>query len=220
MEVISLELNTFNLEEQKKFYNNLLGFKLVGEQVDTFTIQAGESKLIFKQSNSKTFYHFAFLIPTGALKSAITFLEQKNITLLPHKGSKIIEFNDGQAIYFYDCDGNIVEFIQRPTLPVLVDNHFKIDSVIKINEIGLPVKNPQKMAHLIMHKTGIKALAAHNFKENFCWVGDYNGAIIVVKQGRNWLPTERAAVSNDFSLTFYEEGTSQKIDFVKGQLKL
>ncbi len=219
MEIRELKIFSKKINEQEDFYRNDLGFQCSGITNSILKIHAGSTKLILEKSNKKFFYHFAFLIPTGTLNAAIDFLEMNSIQLLPLNGKKIIQFNSGRAIYFYDKDGNIVEFIERPTLNYPSGSNFSIESIIKLNEIGLPVSVPKKMTKKLTKKFGIKPIKNAPFNDRFCWAGDYNGAIIVIMEGRNWLPTEKPGIINDFSIKYVTEGKDYNLTFVNNEIK-
>jgi len=218
MEIRALKLFSNKIDEQEDFYRNVLGFDCSRISESLLEIHAGSTKLIFEASTQKIFYHFAFLIPTGSLHSAIDFLESKSLRLLPLNENIVIQFESARAIYFYDKDGNIVEFIERPTLNFPASHDFSIASVIKINEIGLPVSEPGKMAQRLSSEFGIKPMKDAPFADHFCWVGDHNGAIIVVKAGRNWLPTENPGIINDFSIKYRDQGLDYSLSFVNNEI--
>ena len=122
---------------------------------------------------------------------------------------------------FFDKDGNIAEFIERPTLDYPTTNQFSIENVIKLNEIGLPVQEPIKTAHRIIEALTIQPIDIIAFKENFCWVGDFNGVVIVVKAGRHWLPTKIPSIINDFSLQFLDDkGNERQVKFENNVMKV
>tara|TARA_R110002020_G_scaffold430221_6_gene639874 strand:+ start:71 stop:730 length:660 start_codon:yes stop_codon:yes gene_type:complete len=206
MEIKSLKIYSYNFKEQLDFYKEVLGFD-IEVHTESFKLLSQENELIVEKSDDLFYYHFAFLIPTGSLRAAIKFLESKDIELLLHHGSKIINFKTGEAIYFYDKDGNIVEFIERPDLDYLHKSTFSIKDIIKLNEIGLPVDNPKEVANILTTNYGIKPINTKGFTSKFCWVGDFNGVIIVTKKGRNWLPTDKPGIINDFSIKYEENGT-------------
>lgn len=218
MEIKFLKIFSKNIEAQKEFYKNILEFSYELES-NGFKIKTQENTLSFEKSEKEYYYHFAFLIPTGSIYKAIDFLENKNIFLLPYKGEKIIQFDSGRAIYFYDKDENIVEFIERPLVNYPKSNSFSIDQVIKLNEIGLPHINPIKMANTLINKFGINPINRNSFRENFCWVGDHNGVIIVTEEGRNWLPTDRPGITNDFTICYQENGIEYNISFENNEVK-
>ena len=204
MEITSLKIFSHNLESQLKFYRDTLGFCIERVDRESFKINTRENELIFQRTDQSFYYHFAFLIPPNSVGQAIQFVESKRIELLPFQDSKIIEFDSGRAIYFFDMDRNIVEFIERPSLDYAPEKEFGIAQVIKLNEIGLPVDNPIETTNVLIDELGIAPLESSGFRENFCWVGDYHGVVIVVKKGRNWLPTQIPGIVNDFSIQYRE----------------
>ena len=220
MQFIKLKIGSNNLSNQKWFYGDLLGFHTSELNNEELLITAGKTNLILsKKIVEPELYHFAFLIPTGSLESAIYFLENKGVELLCHHRDKIIHFDTGRSIYFFDRDGNIGEFIERPLLPIAQKSTFEINDIICLNEIGLPVENPAKTSQkLIQH--GIQPIDINGFRDNFCWVGNHEGAMIVVKEGRHWLPTQISGVSNDFELDYIENDTHFSIRFINGKLIL
>jgi len=219
MEIIKLIIQSKNLDKQEHFYQSVLGFKCERVSEKLLHIHANKNVLALEHSTNNFYYHFAFLIPTGSINKAIELLENKNIPLLTYNGSKIINFSDGKAIYFYDEDGNIAEFIERPDLDYPAKEHFSIDDVIKLNEIGLPVHNPKEMADKLVSNHGVAPLNQAGFSDNFCWVGDNNGVIIVVKEGRNWLPTnDKPGIVNDFRLLYSEGGKEYKVSFENNEI--
>ena len=116
MEIQALKIFSQNINEQESFYSEVLGFDCIRTSDATFEVIAKENKLIFEKCDSASYYHFAFLIPPKSIESAIKYVEDRSVELLRLGGDKIIYFDSGKAIYFYDKDENIVEFIERPTL--------------------------------------------------------------------------------------------------------
>ncbi|MEO9966130.1 MAG: hypothetical protein ABJF11_10100 [Reichenbachiella sp.] len=221
MKIEILTLASANLALQQSFYESLIGFQVRHSNSEELMIEAGETKLVFRATKYKPLYHFAFLIPTGSLESAIDLIESKGIKLLPLKGEKIIHFDSGRAIYFYDPEGNIAEFIERPKIDYPKKKSFAVSDVIRINEIGHPVINPlEESAKLLAEDgPGIIPINPSAFRSNFCWIGDHEGAIIVVETGRHWLPTQLPAEFNDFDLTYNESGHSKTLSFKAGSFK-
>ena len=218
MKIKKLVLYTAALEPQMEFYGEVLGFPVSYREPGSFTLQAGDTELAFIASSISPYYHFAFLIPDNKLYEAIAFLEEKGIDLLPYKNAKIIEFQSGRAIYFYDPAGNIAEFIIRPSLDIQSNTPFSIEQVQRVNEIGLPVSTPIRMAHHLMDQYGIIPLAPDSFTPHFCWVGDHEGVIIVVGEGRHWLPTDKPGIVNDFELHYEERGKDYKLKFENNKI--
>ena len=95
------------------------------------------------------------------------------------------------------------------------DDEFSMNSIAKVNEIGLAVSNPSKTARRLMNEFGINPIQNAPMKEDFCWLGDHNGAIIVSKEGRHWLPTQIPGSFNDFNITYLDQGVAYKLSFEK-----
>jgi len=218
MEIRILKLYSTNIDAQEDFYGQVLGFRCDRLTDSILEIHTTGTKLIFEQSVKKFFYHFAFLIPTGSLNGAIEYLENKPVRLLQLNEQTVVQFTTGSAIYFYDMDGNIVEFIERPTLNHPTSSDFSIDKIIKINEIGLPVSSPKSMSNRLTTEFGIKPIEDAPYSDLFCWAGDYNGAVIVVQEGRNWLPTEKPGIINDFSIKYMDQGEFYNLTFENNEI--
>lgn len=224
MELRQLKLFSKNIEKQYQFYKNTLGFEVKFIEEHKIQIHSGNTKLIFEEQKESNFiYHFAFLIPNGKIEDAIPFLEEKGINLLQKNNEKIIYFGTkesyvGRAIYFLDADDNIAEFIERPSLGHVGKESFSLHQIIKINEIGLSVEDPLLFSRQLISKFKIEMIDPNHTSEVFCWIGDYDGVFIVVKNGRYWLPTQFEAFSNDLSVVFESNGKQYEMEFSKGKV--
>lgn len=222
MEIRKLKLYSKDITAQFNFYKNILGFEVEFFEKNKISISAGSTQLIFEEDKmSNCIYHFAFLIPNQRLEEAIDFLGKKGIELLKRDGEKIIYFgtkenHTGRAIYFFDEDGNIAEFIERASLNFESKSNFNINQIIKINEIGMPVDHPMEVSRKLINQFKIQLIDLHHLNDIFCWVGDFNGVFIVVKNGRNWLPTKLAALSNDFEVEFESSDETYQMEFKNG----
>jgi len=140
MKIKELSLFTNNLGLEKKFYSETLGFKILKETNDSFTLRIGWSKLTFLKSDEVYKYHYCFLIPSNKLSEAMTWMEDRTTILDIENGRKTQRFESWNAdsFYFYDSSGNVAEFIVRHDLKNQTGNPFSIEDVICVNEIGLP----------------------------------------------------------------------------------
>ncbi len=222
MELRKLKLYSKDISAQFNFYKNVLGFEVDFFEENKIFMRTGSTHLIFEEDKKSNFiYHFAFLIPNQKLEQAIIFLEKKGIDLLKKDGEKIIHFGTkenyvGRAIYFFDEDGNIAEFIERPSLNFESKEDFNLNQIIKINEIGMPTDDPMEVSRQLINHFKIQLINLHHLNDSFCWVGDYDGVFIVVKNGRSWLPTELSAQSNDFHVEFESSGEIYQMEFKSG----
>jgi catechol-2,3-dioxygenase len=213
MKINRLILYTTQLDEQTTFYKDVLGFKLVEKTADHSSFKIGHSILSFYYRESSTPYHFAFNIPSNQITEALQWLKQR-VEILMDERIEIHNFDDwnAQAIYFYDKDQNIVEFIARKNLKIESYTTFRPESVLCISEIGVPVNNMERTLH---HLNLVKKLPVYSGDmERFCAAGDENGLFIIInKEKKKWFPTDDTAHSSYFRM----EG-DYNIEFTNGKI--
>ena len=196
MEIKEIVIQTDDLKGTENFYANVLGFELIKKEQNTIAFLAGNSILSFiKSTNLNPKYHFAFNIPKNKLNEATIWLNSKVNLLLNDENEIITDFGDwnAKAIYFYDNNNNIVEFITRFDLTNETEKKFDALSVLSISEIGIVANDPMKLASQIMDKNHLKYFEKGKQSENFISIGDDNGLVIIVKNDRKWYPTEQKA---------------------------
>lgn len=198
MIIHQLTLFSKNLEEQKTFFIDVLGFGLVSENENSFEIQTGLSRLKFIKSEKSKIYHFAFGIPYTIYPSALAWLK-KRVKILCDEGNEVVDFPawEAKALYFYDADKNICEFIARKELPKTMDQKFSIQQVYNIAEIGLVTHQIQPIFDKLHGATRVKMYDGSFNK--FLAIGDYKGLFITIdKNKKNWFPTGEEAPIADF----------------------
>lgn len=196
MEIKEIVIQTDDLKGTENFYANVLGFELIKKEQNTIAFLAGNSILSFiKSTNLNPNYHFAFNIPKNKLNEATIWLNSKVNLLLNDENEIITDFGDwnAKAIYFYDNNNNIVEFITRFDLTNETEKKFDASSVLSISEIGIVANDPMKLASQIMDKNHLNYFEKGKQSENFISIGDDNGLFIIVKNDRKWYPTEQKA---------------------------
>ncbi|WP_340025911.1 VOC family protein [Paenibacillus sp. FSL K6-1096] len=186
-----VEMQTDSLKEMKDFYENILGLTVVQEQSASFSVQAGDSRLTFKQSDlsRQEKYHFAFNIPENQIDEALRWITPK-VSVIPNEGQEVVHFESWNAdsIYFNDPAGNIVELIARHNLNNSANAAFSPASLLCVSEIGLPVADVEE-ALLKLSRVGLDPW--RNYSSQFAAVGDEHGLIIAVKQGRVWFMSDQ-----------------------------
>jgi catechol-2,3-dioxygenase len=196
MEIKEIVIQTDDLKGTENFYANVLGFELIKKEQNTIAFLAGNSILSFiKSTNLNPKYHFAFNIPKNKLNESTIWLNSKVNLLLNDENEIITDCGDwnAKAIYFYDNNNNIVEFITRFDLTNETEKKFDSSSVLSISEIGIVANDPMKLASQIMDKNHLKYFEKGKQSENFISIGDDNGLVIIVKNDRKWYPTEQKA---------------------------
>lgn len=200
MRIKCVEILTNNIEETNHFYNKALGFPIVEKTSESIKFDIGESNLKFQLSNDKleSAHHFAFNIPENKLEEAINWGKDKLDFIQENNNPFIADFKNWNAhsVYFYDNNGNILEFIARHDLNNKALKSFDASQILNISEIAIVNNNPLEFAQKLKEEYGLKFYEKNENSENFVALGDDNGLILIVKAGREWYPTKLIANGN------------------------
>ncbi|HSP23302.1 MAG TPA: serine hydrolase [Planococcus sp. (in: firmicutes)] len=141
-------LYTERLEEMKGFYEYQMGFRIVAEDSGSFTLAIGSSTLVFKESERKAVYHFAFNIPGNQFTLAKSWAASR-VTLNRQEGMDEVYYANfnADAFYFQDPAGNVVEFIGRRNVDRMGD--FTIDSLLNISEVSITTPYVERVGELL-----------------------------------------------------------------------
>ncbi len=218
MKINTLKIHSSNLAGQTRFYSEVIGLELIHKSDEQATFQVGGSLLTLVQNHRFRPYHFAFNIPANREKEALDWLRDR-VEILDFEGRDIQDFDswNAKAIYFYDADRNIVEFIARKNLPNQSEDRFGPGSLLEISEIGMPVNDIETAYNAINEIAPIKIYDG-DFSR-FCAIGDETGLFICIdKKKKTWFPTGEQAFSADFEIEFAESGQVFKAEFINGDL--
>ena len=123
MRINGLHILARDLEGQRRFYVDTLGFALESSTPIEFTVLAGASRLRFiDQTAARSAfgpYHFAFNIPFDQVDVARAWAATRVPLIADNAGQTDFpsELFASRQIYFFDPDGNIVQLIEhRPEL--------------------------------------------------------------------------------------------------------
>lgn len=217
MKIKELQLYTAQLETQTTFYTEVLGLEIIAQTKSTISFQIGNALLEFSYRAEFTPYHYAINIPANKEQEALEWLK-KRVAILKYEGNEIqyFDFWNAYAIYFYDADHNIVEFIARKNLKNNATEAFNVSSLLGISEIGLPTFDINQEYQLLNKKTGIEIHSGN--LERFCALGDENGLFIMINKNekKEWYPTLDKPYSSDFKIIFMEKGEEYKFVY-KGE---
>lgn len=214
MKIKEIVIQTDDLKGTESFYANILGFELIKKEQNTIAFLAGNSILSFiKSTNLNPKYHFAFNIPKNKLNEAKIWLNSKVNLLLNDENEIITDFGgwNAKAIYFYDNNNNIVEFISRFDLTNETDEKFDASSILSISEIGIVANDPRKLASQIIEKNHLNYFEKGKQSKNFISLGDDNGLIIIVKNNRKWYPTEQKAEQHVARIKIISKGIKHDV---------
>ena len=204
MRIKKVTLFTDELEKQKDFYSNILGFKIIKENFEMFSIQVGWSILIFRSSLEKFYYHFAFLIPSNLLIEGKNWLENRLHLIDIGNESNIVKFEtwNAESIYFYDAAGNVLEFIVRYDLKNNRSKIFDISNILCVNEIGIPTNDVSQINSLLEQNFETYFWKGH--LDRFAANGSEEGLFLIpnIELKKVWFPTEVEIERSPFEIIF------------------
>ncbi|MDU8885331.1 VOC family protein [Yeosuana sp. MJ-SS3] len=198
MRIDEIILYTSSIQEQKHFYGSVLELKQLVDLPNKISFKIGNSTLTFQYRKYIRPSHLAFNIPFIKIQEALPWL-QKRVGIIDFEGKLISDFSNwnAEAIYFYDTDHNIVEFIGRKNLNVESKENFSSKSIISISEMAIATDNIQSVYNTINTFKEIEIFDG-NF-DRFCALGNDEGLFILInKNKKNWYPSMDKAYTSDF----------------------
>lgn len=207
---------TVKLEELRHFYGVTLGMRVseVHPVEEAFTLQAGSTKMIFKQWNPASeaenkgiepFYHFAWMIPTNQFQQAKQWAASRVTLSTDGERDQTYSTNwDSHSLYFEDPAGNIVELIAHHKENNEQERTFSVADILKVCEIGLVSENVPAAVHEL-EKAGLPRWGEGS--DTFSPVGDRNGLFIVVRKERVWFFSNQRAQIFPLEATIHQVGT-------------
>ena len=201
MKIQQLILYTSNLAAQTHFYSKVLGLKILEQSEQKVVFEIGNSVLIFEKRSETKPYHFAINIPANKTAAALSWLK-KRVSILKDGDSEIQNFDfwNAEAVYFYDADKNIVEFIARKNLKNASEKPFDETQLLEISEIGLGVNDIAKVFDFL--NNNCQLLIYSGSLERFCAIGSENALFICINRNKKktWFPTDDAIFVADFNV--------------------
>lgn len=196
MKIKAITLQTNNLQATKDFYTATLELPMLAQHANSITLQAGDTVLTFTAvSEEVNVYHFAFNIPSNQLNNALVWAEAHLNLIENYEGNLVTTFENwkSQSVYFTDNNGNLLEFIAREDIQVVVDEAFAPTQILTISEMGIVVEKPMLQAEKLIKKHNLTYFEKAEPTEQFLALGDDQGLLIMVTPNRNWFPTTLAA---------------------------
>ena len=220
MKIQELEIYTPRLEEQTKFYSQVLELDIITKTNTSVSFQIGKSILKLISREEFTPYHYAINIPANQENEALKWLKER-VDILKYENLMIqyFDFWNAYAIYFYDEDRNIVELIARKNLENHSNQAFDKNSLLEICEIGIPTSDIRKEYEILKNATGIPIHSGN--LERFCAIGNDNGLFIAInkEKKKEWFPTKDAPFSSDYNIRFIEKGKEFTFEYKNEELK-
>lgn len=218
MQIRELKIYSGKLEAQKVFYRDTLSLTVVDETDNSVSFKIGHSIFIIEQKEDATPYHFAINIPANQEIEALKWLKAK-VDIVKDGDNEIQDFDfwNAKAIYFYDADNNIVEFIARKNLDNASEFPFNQNSLLEISEIGVPTLDIEEKFKVLNEALGLEVFSG-NF-DSFCAIGGETGLFICInRKKRDWYPKNDIAFSSDFSVLFEANSMKYPIEFKQDKL--
>jgi len=130
---------------------------------------------------------------------------------------KIADFYNWNAksFYFYDNNGNILEFIARNDLDNATQNPFDGNSVLSVSEIGLVSKNVAEKCDELFDKYGLTSYSKQPKLPKFIVLGSVTGLFILVEENRDWYPTDKKSKSFWTKVVFSHEGETRVLEVLE-----
>lgn len=216
MKILDLKLEANNLDTILEFYSETLGLKILEQTPTALRFQAGDTQLTFiAKSTTKAQYHFAFNIATNHVNQAIEWAQTTGLMLLPSPKDETITYFDtwkAQSIYFWDKNGNLLEFIARENTQIQKEVPFTPKEMLNISEIGLITKKPIATGEAIQQQIGVDFFSKATPLAEFCALGDDDGLLILVTPNRTWYPTDILAQRSPATIQVEVEGQLHTIE--------
>ncbi len=119
--VLHFSLPSSDLERSAKFYNELLGMKIIEQTPRMVFLQSGENYFIMAKGNAPVKYdspqstpvHHAFKVKPEDFEPAIEFLRKNGVDVF-HIEDRNEGVFWGKQAYFLDPDGNKLEIYAGP----------------------------------------------------------------------------------------------------------
>ena len=215
MKITHLKLYTNRLELEKEFYTQTLGFELIDDTSNHFTIKIGWSELTFEKSEHEHKYHYCFLIPSNKLAEGMEWLQKRVEVIDIENGRKTQTFEswNAESIYFFDKSGSLAEFIVRHDLKNESETDFDISQVLCINEIGIPTSNVAEMNRRLEEKLNTEFWKGD--LQRFGTNGTQEGIFLMpnYKIKDIWFPTALKIKPEPFEATIENGANSYSIEF-------
>lgn len=208
MLIKELKLQSTNIYALFSFYKELLNMDVI-QSDNVICITAGETKLIFEETNTKEnpFYHFAFNIPSNRFEEAFEWTKKRAVLLwLDDYNSYIADFVNWHAksFYFKDPAGNILEMIARFDLNNKSDEPFSSKQIRNVSEMGIvfPANTFDEQVDALLKQFSLDYFEKQPPMPQFRAIGNDEGLFILVPENRAWFATDNESKIYRSEITF------------------
>lgn len=221
MKLLAIDLETADPVGTREFYTQRLDLPIVSESIESLTVQIGWTRLTFRSVMKPVApHHFAINVPSGMLELCMHWFSLNYIDTQA-QGQTVAEFPDWKArsAYFFDNNGNILEFIARHDLLCGDTNLTTADLFQCISEFGIVTPCVVKTTYQLAKGFGVKRFSKSKSMHDFAALGDDNGLFIISKENRPWLFTNVPAAINNYQVMFEAKAGIPIQTLTPGKLK-
>lgn len=185
MEILAVTLPAVDADALEPFYRDVLGLA-TRRDGPALVVQAGDTALAFiPADDAPAPAHLAFDVASGRFLEAVDWAAAR-VDLL-HEG-RIFDFDvapwHAHSVYFLDPADNVLELIARHREPAAPG----AGPIVRVSEVGLPVADVAGTVEWLESALGIPYFDGD--RRVFTAMGDGRGLLIVVADGRTWMPTD------------------------------
>jgi catechol-2,3-dioxygenase len=189
MLISQVELPVSDPAEAAAFYRDLLGLPApMGAGI--VEVEIGLSTLLLHSGLVESgAYHCAITVPHDRFAEAKSWLQER-VPLLERDGLDQFTLSapwNSQSVYVAGPDGILLELIARHDVPASSSGGFTSADLLRISEIGLAVPDVPAAVGTLQSAYGLPVFGTA--ATEFTPLGDHEGLLIVVRQGRPWFPT-------------------------------
>ena len=202
MQITHAQISVPDAHATANFFEQVLGLPTSRDSARA-SIQVGASRLeLDTDAGVVGHHHLAFLIPDTSFGAAKRLLLDR-VSLLQADGRDEIEASgpwNARSLYFEAPDGTVLELIARRDLVTPTRGLGPAD-VLSISEVGVAVTDVSDAVLSLARSAAIGLYAQTMPGADFSPVGDIDGLLILVSEGRPWFPTaDRIARDQHISL--------------------
>lgn len=199
-----LDLRVEDVLANKAFWAGTMGFELLAEGSQFFTVKVGDSRLTFRYKNTTNppINHFSINIPQNQVENALDWLKNEGGKYAdgPTEPVRIIRdektnaeiinkpLYNANSVFFSDHAGNVIELIARNELDYTVEGPFSRDQFLRISEVSVITRNSRDCQTKLEEEFGAKPFPRGT--SGYTQVGGVDGVLLLVIPGRPWIPTE------------------------------
>jgi catechol-2,3-dioxygenase len=188
-----LYIETDHLQETKEFYGGVLELKIIEESSTHVHFSLPHSILGFYLSvNRAPQYHIAYNIPSNLPIQALAWLKERTEIIPIDDKNEMADFVNwnAKAMYFFDNNKNVLEFIARSDLQNPSQQPFAADAILSLSEIGIVTGNVKETCEHFIKTYALDYFSRQPPTKDFAAIGDDEGLFIVVSENRAWYPTK------------------------------